>query len=100
MPALGAVLVRRQDAPIGNPCGTCCGTNDSEYIRDLIRREQERGAGIEATRAALIQDDKEREAEALRRERIQAQASPHAWLNIGSPPPQTAIWREFGMHAR
>jgi antitoxin ParD1/3/4 len=29
-------------------------TNDSEYIRDLIRREQERVAEIEAVRAALI----------------------------------------------
>ena len=29
-------------------------TNDSEYIRDLIRRELERSAGIEAVRAALI----------------------------------------------
>ena len=29
-------------------------TNDSEYIRDLIRREQERSAEIEAVRAALI----------------------------------------------
>jgi len=29
-------------------------TNDSEYIRDLIRREQERNAEIEAIRAALI----------------------------------------------
>jgi len=28
-------------------------TNDSEYIRDLIRREQERTAAIEAVRAAL-----------------------------------------------
>jgi len=28
-------------------------TNDSEYIRDLIRREQERSAEIEAIRAAL-----------------------------------------------
>ena len=27
-------------------------TNDSEYIRDLIRREQERDAEIEAIRAA------------------------------------------------
>jgi antitoxin ParD1/3/4 len=32
-------------------------TNDSEYIRDLIRREQERGAEIEAVRAALIEGD-------------------------------------------
>ena len=29
-------------------------TNDSEYIRDLIRREQERSVEIEAIRAALI----------------------------------------------
>lgn len=29
-------------------------TNDSEYIRDLIRREQERATQLEAVRAALI----------------------------------------------
>ncbi len=29
-------------------------TNDSEYIRDLIRREQERSAEIEGIRLALI----------------------------------------------
>jgi antitoxin ParD1/3/4 len=33
-------------------------TNDSEYIRDLIRREQECGAEIEAVRAALIKGEK------------------------------------------
>ena len=32
-------------------------TNDSEYIRDLIRREQERSAGIDAVRAALIEGE-------------------------------------------
>lgn len=32
-------------------------TNDSEYIRDLIQREQERGAEIEAIRAALIEGE-------------------------------------------
>lgn len=32
-------------------------TNDSEYIRDLIRREQERSAEIEAIRAALIEGE-------------------------------------------
>lgn len=32
-------------------------TNDSEYIRDLIRREQERNAEIEAVRAALIEGE-------------------------------------------
>ena len=32
-------------------------TNDSEYIRDLIRREQERSAQVEAVRAALIEGE-------------------------------------------
>jgi antitoxin ParD1/3/4 len=32
-------------------------TNDSEYIRDLIRREQERSAEIEAVRGALIEGE-------------------------------------------
>ncbi len=32
-------------------------TNDSEYIRDLIRREQERSAQVDAVRAALIEGE-------------------------------------------
>ncbi|WP_018873988.1 type II toxin-antitoxin system ParD family antitoxin [Thioalkalivibrio sp. ALJ16] len=32
-------------------------TNDSEYIRDLIRREQERSAEVEALRAALVEGE-------------------------------------------
>lgn len=32
-------------------------TNDSEYIRDLIRREQERSAQIEEIRTALIEGE-------------------------------------------
>ncbi len=32
-------------------------TNDSECIRDLIRREQERNAEVEAIRAALIEGE-------------------------------------------
>ncbi len=32
-------------------------TNDSEYIRDLIRRDQARKADIEAIRAALIESE-------------------------------------------
>jgi antitoxin ParD1/3/4 len=32
-------------------------TNDSEYIRDLIRRKQERGAEIEVIRSALIEGE-------------------------------------------
>lgn len=37
-------------------------TNDSEYIRDLIRREQERSAETEALRAALIEGEASGEA--------------------------------------
>jgi antitoxin ParD1/3/4 len=33
-------------------------SNDSEYIRDLIRREQGRGAEIEVVRSALIEGEK------------------------------------------
>lgn len=36
--------------------------NDSEYIRDLIRREQEHCAQIEAVRAALIEGEVSGEA--------------------------------------
>ncbi len=32
-------------------------TDDSEYIRDLIRREQERNAETDAIRAALIEGE-------------------------------------------
>ncbi len=32
-------------------------TNDSEYIRDLIRREQERSAELETIRQALIEGE-------------------------------------------
>ncbi len=32
-------------------------TNDSEYIRDLIRREQERSAELESIRAALAEGE-------------------------------------------
>lgn len=38
-------------------------TNDSEYIRDLIRREQERSAEIEALRSALIEGEASGEAQ-------------------------------------
>jgi antitoxin ParD1/3/4 len=32
-------------------------TNDSEYIRDLVRRDQEKNAEIEMLRAALIEGE-------------------------------------------
>lgn len=40
-------------------------TNDSEYIRDLIRREQERSAAIENVRAALIEGEASGEPKAF-----------------------------------
>jgi antitoxin ParD1/3/4 len=38
-------------------------TNDSECIRDLIRREQERSAELEAVRAALLEGENSGEPE-------------------------------------
>lgn len=40
-------------------------TNDSELIRDLIRREQERKADLEALRDALIEGERSGPAEAF-----------------------------------
>lgn len=40
-------------------------TNDSEYIRDLIRREQERSSEIEAIRAALLEGEESGEPRAF-----------------------------------
>ena len=39
--------------------------DDSEYIRDLIRREQERSSEIEAIRAALIEGESSGEPESF-----------------------------------
>nr|WP_314624998.1 type II toxin-antitoxin system ParD family antitoxin [uncultured Noviherbaspirillum sp.] len=40
-------------------------TDDSEYIRDLIRREQERNGEIEAIRTALIEGEASGEPESF-----------------------------------
>lgn len=40
-------------------------TNDSEYIRDLIRREQERNAETELIRAALLEGENSGEPKAF-----------------------------------
>ena len=50
-------LTDTQDAWIKSQIEAGHYTNDSEYIRDLIRREQERSAGMEAVRAALIEGE-------------------------------------------
>lgn len=50
-------LTDKQDEWIKTQIDSGNYTNDSECIRDLIRREQERGASVEAIRAALIEGE-------------------------------------------
>lgn len=50
-------LTEQQDAWIAAQIAAGNYTNDSEAIRDLIRREQERSAEAEAIRAALIEGE-------------------------------------------
>lgn len=50
-------LTDKQDAWIKAHIDAGHYTNDSEYIRDLIRREQERSAEIVAIRAALSEGE-------------------------------------------
>ena len=51
-------LTDQQDAWVKSQIESGSYTNDSELIRDLIRREQERTAEIESVRAALIEGEK------------------------------------------
>jgi antitoxin ParD1/3/4 len=51
-------LTEQQDAWIKTQIDGGSYTNDSEVIRDLIRREQERTSEIESIRAALIEGEK------------------------------------------
>ena len=51
-------LTEQQDAWINSQIDSGSYTNDSELIRDLIRREQERTAETERIRAALIEGEK------------------------------------------
>ncbi len=55
-------LTEQQDSWIKSQIEAGHYTNDSEYIRDLIRREQERSAEIDAIRAALIEGEASGEA--------------------------------------
>jgi antitoxin ParD1/3/4 len=50
-------LTDKQEAWIKSQIEAGHYTNDSEYIRDLIRREQERSAEIDGIRAALIEGE-------------------------------------------
>jgi antitoxin ParD1/3/4 len=56
-------LTDRQDAWIKAQIASGGYTNDSEYLRDLIRREQERSAEIEEIRRALIEGEESGEPE-------------------------------------
>lgn len=56
-------LTEQQNAWIADQIGAGLYTNDSEAIRDLIRREQERRAGIESIRQALIEGEQSGEPE-------------------------------------
>lgn len=50
-------LTDKQDSWIKTQIDAGHYTNDSEFIRDLIRREQERSTEISAIRAALIEGE-------------------------------------------
>ena len=50
-------LTEQQDAWIADQIATGSYTNDSEAIRDLIRREQERNFELETVRQALIEGE-------------------------------------------
>jgi antitoxin ParD1/3/4 len=58
-------LTTQQDAWIAAQIEAGYYTNDSEAIRDLIRREQERNGELEAVRAALIEGEQSEEPEPL-----------------------------------
>lgn len=58
-------LTDTQDAWIKSQISAGHYTNDSEYIRDLIRREQERNAALEAIRVGLIEGELSGEPRAL-----------------------------------
>ena len=56
-------LTDQQDAWVKAQIDSGSYTNDSELIRDLIRREQERTAEIECIRQALIEGEKSGESQ-------------------------------------
>jgi len=58
-------LTDQQDAWIKAQIAAGRYTNDSEFIRDLSRRDQERSAKLDAVRAALIDGENSGEAKSL-----------------------------------
>jgi len=55
-------LTEQQDQWVKSQINAGHYTNDSEYIRDLIRREQERSAEVAVIQAALIEGEASGEA--------------------------------------
>jgi len=58
-------LTEQQNAWIAAQIAAGSYTNDSEAIRDLIRREQERSAETESVRLALIEGEQSGEPESF-----------------------------------
>ena len=58
-------VTERQDAWIKSQIAAGKFTSDSEYIRDLIRRDQASAASIEEIRAALIEGELSGEPESF-----------------------------------
>lgn len=89
-------LTDKQDARIKAQIDSGNYTNDSAYIRDLIRREQERSAETEAIRASLIEGEASGGANIVRCCRIQAANVGRIWVNTALHPPPSAIPRQSG----
>lgn len=69
----------QQDHWIKAQIATGAFTNDSEYIRDLIRRDQASQADIDAIRAALIEGEKSGEPQPFNSKQFkQEMAAKHA----------------------
>jgi len=58
-------LTDQQDAWVKSQISAGHYTNDSEFIRDLIRREQERSVEIESIHAALVTGEESGEPSAF-----------------------------------
>jgi antitoxin ParD1/3/4 len=75
-------LTTEQDSWIAAQISAGNYTNDSEYIRDLIRREQERSAETTAIRSALIEGENSGEPRRFDAAAFKQSVRTSAWLNI------------------
>jgi len=80
-------LTEQQDAWIGEQIAAGSYTNDSEAIRDLIRREQERSFELETIRQALIEGEHSGEPEPFDLP-LSSSAKPRNMADIVSPRAQ------------